>query len=418
MVGSLRSVFSERGAMLGIAYLATLLVPWGLVFNRGLADGACVAVCVLFLLHSRREKSWRWLADPVVRAGVLAWLWMVATSFLALEIKPALSSAAPWIRFVLFYAATVHWVLKDRKALYVLASMLVAMFALISVDTLWQYASGVSLTGNPTDVTGRLTGPFDNVKVGIYLSKLLLPVLAIGLYMCITQQQRGILVGLSVLVSLVLVCILLSGERTAFVSASLGLLLAGVGFARLYPSARKKLLLLGVTVCVAAASVAATQPWVQARLQETQRVFESVGGSPYGKLATAGYRIGMDNMLAGVGLKNFERACLATPTQGELYCNLHPHNPYIEWFAAGGLVGLTMFLGLLLALVKVALATTRLQPREYRLMGVFSLAVLLLNFFPLLPTQSMFSNWPAILQWYGISVMFATLTAFSDKREG
>ncbi len=417
MVGGLRSVFSERGAMVGIAYLAMLLVPWGLVFNRGLADGACVATCLLFLLHSRREKSWQWLADPVVRAGVLAWLWMVATSLFALEIKPALSSAAPWIRFVLFYAAAVYWVLKDRKALYVLAGMLMVMFALISVDTLWQYASGTSLTGNPIDVTGRLTGPFDNVKVGIYLSKLLLPVLAIGLYVCMAKKQRSRLVGLSALVSLVLVCILLSGERTAFASASLGLLLAGVGFARLYPSARKALFLLGVTVCVAAASVAATQPWVQARLQETQRVFENVGNSPYGKLVVAGYRIGMDHMLTGVGLKNFERACLATPTQGELYCNLHPHNVYMEWFAAGGVAGLVMFLGLLFALVKVALATTRLQPREYKLMGVFALALLVLNFFPL-PAQSMFSNWPAILQWYGISVMFATLTAFSDKREG
>lgn len=43
----------------------------------------------------------------------------------------------------------------------------------------------------------------------------------------------------------------------------------------------------------------------------------------------------------------------------------------------------------------------------YRLLPACAVAVMLVNFFPIMVTQSAFSNWPAILLWYSVAVAFA-----------
>ena len=51
-----------------------------------------------------------------------------------------------------------------------------------------------------------------------------------------------------------------------------------------------------------------------------------------------------------------------------------------------------------------------------RLLPAFALAGLVTNFFPFMPTQSIFSNWPAILLWYEISVAMASMNVLEKQK--
>lgn len=400
-----------------IAYAATLAIPWALIYGRGVADACCVLIGILFLLHSAKNRRWEWLRDPVVRVALLTWAWLLlVVTPLAVQPDQSFIMAGPWIRYVLLYAALRHWVLDDALKLRWLGKWLVAMLAFVAVDTVWQYISGVSLTGNLRDEGGRLTGPFNHVKVGIFAAKMLVPAAGIYLFFSLRdgrKKQTYFAIGLLCFASIV---IMLSGERTAFLSSFAAQTLTGLWFLLSVPSQRFKLACGLVAWLACLGTLSATQSWVQERTSGLYNDLSNFHASPYGELFHGGLLLGADNILTGTGLRGFREACPELIRQEKIsYCNLHPHNPYIEWFAEAGLPGLLLFLALVLLLVRTCVDSLRQSSGIDRVPAVFALACLVQNFLPLMATQSSFSNWPGILLWYSVGLALASLNALPKK---
>jgi O-antigen ligase len=393
------------------AYAALLVIPWALIYSRSLADGCLVLICLLWLSQSAAKKQWGWLKDPLVATGLCAWLWLLAVvSPLAADRMDSFSIALPWIRYIIFYAALRYWVLTSKESLFFLGQMLAAMLAFIAADTLWQYVHDVSLTGKLRAENGRLTGPFDNVKVGIFAAKMLIPAMGLCFFIALMKRSRPWIAGGFGLLVIVMTTIMLSGERTAFCSAFLSLLAAALCLAYFEPAFRKFCSITSLLLVVVVGYLLLTQPWVQVRAGEFYLTLQNFGASDYGQLYKAGYLLGMENPLTGTGLKGFRALCPELIAQGKIIsCNLHPHNAYLEWFSEAGIVGLLLFLAMLYTMARLCVQTFKEQHGMYRLLPAFALACLISNFFPFMPTQSFFSNWPAILLWFCVSVSLASL---------
>jgi len=399
------------------AYFATIILPWALIFSRGIADACCVFICVLWLWQSFEKKQWGWLNDPFIKAGIIAWLWMIViVSPFAVMPKESISMAAPWIRYILLYAALRYWVLCSRESLFLLGKILAAMLVLVMVDTLWQYITGVSITGHIRDKSGRLTGPINNVKVGIFIAKLLFPTSGIFLFFSILHKKNIAIFASVLLILSSIMVIMLSGERTAFFSTVIAISALTACLAVVEPTFRK-ILLFGIIILICGVSfMLATQPWVQVRANDFYYIISNFFESNYGQLFKAGYFIGGEHWITGAGPKGFRELCPDLITRHKVfYCNIHPHNPYLEWFSEAGAIGLMLFITMISCLIYICLKDFIKRRSIYRILPAFAFACIIGNFFPFMPTQSQFSNWPAILLWYSVSVAIASLNIKDDK---
>ncbi|NBX02500.1 MAG: O-antigen ligase domain-containing protein [Alphaproteobacteria bacterium] len=402
--------YSSQQVLWSIAYLFTLLLPLGLIFSRGFAEVCVAMVGLSWLLHSAANKNWLWLYDPIAKIGGVAWGWLLFSSFFADNALDSFAVAVPWIRYILLFMALKEWVLTSKKSLMFIAKFLLFVVCLVIVDVIWQYIFGISLTGNLRDSSGRLTGPINNVKVGIFTAKMLLP--AIGIYFFFAIQEKSIfriIFSAFVLMSGISM-IMITGERTAFASTIIGISCSAILLSVSMPKIRKYVALIALLIAVGAQFLFVTQDWVRDRASGAYLIVSNYPQTNYGKLAIAGYLIGKEHFLVGAGLKGFRELCPSLIKEGKAdYCNLHPHNPYMEWFASAGAIGLVLFMSMVGGIAYICVKQFMLQKGTMKLLPALSLATIIANFFPFMPTQSIFSNWPAILLWYSVSLAVASL---------
>ncbi len=215
----------------------------------------------------------------------------------------------------------------------------------------------------------------------------------------------------SILVLIAAICmILVTGERTAFVSTIIGMGFSALLIAISEPRLRKPVTITAFAVIILALLLFVTQDWVKVRAYDFYTIILTYPQTNYGKLAIAGFNIGAEHPLTGAGLKGFRELCPKLTLGGEIdYCNLHPHNPYMEWFAETGAIGLLFFVIIVGYMIYICLKNFMSQNGVYRILPAFALACIITNFFPFMPTQSMFSNWSGILLWYSVSTAIASL---------
>lgn len=408
---------ARRDVRWGLAFLSALLLPWMLIFARAGIEVTCGIIGLMFLWHSARERDWGWLRVPFARIAILAWLWLVlVVTPLAVDSKAGLSDAVMWFRLPLLLLALRYYVLRTHEARLSLAWMLVLMLLLVAMDSLVQYATGVSLTGHARLASLRLTGPFTNPKVGVFMGKMLLPAAALLVASGIAARKRmPVWVGLA-LCMLVVGVILLSGERSALLSTLLGM----ASIAGLMMLAEKRLrvpcILAGIAGVAAMGLLYTQNDWVHLRGDQAVEVMAHYWQSDYGLLSDAALTMAKEYPLHGVGLGGFRKLCPPLDYNGAIFRGLHPHNAFLEWLVEAGVPGLLLFVALLFVLAREAWRQWRAQTGLAGLLPAAMLGALVQHFFPLLGMQSIFSNWSAMLVWYTLGVMAAGLPLTNTRK--
>ncbi len=380
------------------------LFPALLALTRAGADVALCLIAAMFLLASALGRDWAWTQQPEIRVLAALWVYLWATAWLT-PIDPAAGFQAGliWGRLVLFYAAMRYWLLRTSKELALLSATGMAIIVLLALDTAWQYVTGEDALGRPL-LGDRLSGPLNTPNIGNLLLKVGLPVLGLTLYGLVTQGRARYGWGVAALALALMALVLVSGERSIALLTLLALAVGG-GIVFWYaPPLRRHVLGFCFAAAALLALLAATQAIVQSRGEFLLRQLADFWNSTYGQLFTASYRLWQEHPWFGIGAQQFVKACpTAMERFGIAYCDMHPHNLYLEWLVDTGIIGLGLFL-LALGIMMWQLL------REISFTGWTSiltacactqLAVLL---FPLIVTQSQFSNWPGMLFWYSLSL--------------
>jgi O-antigen ligase len=399
----------DEGIAWKIAFLAALLLPWMLIFDRTGAEICCALIGLTFLWRSAATRNWGWLRDPFTMLCALAWAWLLlVVTPLALDPGNSLAPAAAWIRIPILFIALRYWVLAKPDKLYTACIVIAGMLSLVMVDTLWQYMTGLSLSGNSVGQDERLTGPMDAPKVGLFIGKLVVAAAVVG-WATTPRIRRFSWVRWGLLVLAGVATIMLAGERSAFLAAMLAI---AVGMGLLVVMERRFRLpciglgLAGMALCI---GVYLTNDFVRERAKFAARTITHYSKSDYGQLVQVGYNIGRENMLHGVGLKGFRKLCPELDHYGVLFRGVHPHNVYIEWFAEAGLPGLVLCVAIIVTLLGMAGCVFWRSSGRGRIVPAIACGVVLQHFFPLMGMQSFFTNWSALLVWYSMGLIFAAL---------
>jgi O-antigen ligase len=379
--------------LLNIARGLVVILPVCYLLGRVPTDVAVSLVALLFLARSIVQRDWSWTRSGWLRIALVLWAWTLFVSALALDPHLSFQQSLFWWRFLIFAAALEWWVM-DEVLMRRLLMVATAVVTAVAVDTWVQYFTSTDLLGHPRPDETRLTGPFDDKRVGSWLMRLMFPVVLGGItWHAWKQRQNAAGVLLAVMILIVGGAIAVSGERMAT-----GLTVLGLAIAVFLLKGRIRWVFsagLGILLVTGLVIAATNHHMVDRYVSQTAQTAEDISASSYGTIWRSALHIFARRPLVGVGLKNFRVACddptYSLPASETYRCETHPHNLYLEWLVGSGGVGFTLFLALVTAWAR------RLVPPLWRgsaspwLYGPAIMVFLIL--WPIGPTGSFFSNW-------------------------
>ncbi len=387
-----------------ISFVLLCAMPLLLAVTRAGADIAVSAIAVFFLIQCALRHDFSCFKKPELVAMLALWGYLVCQSLLLSDSSTALRSLA-WLRFVLLYAAVTHWLLISPARIWLLAKFTAATLLLLMVDTYWQYLHGISLSGREYPHENRLGGPMTHPNIANLMLKTFLPVAGIWAWWVSSRRQNYLHMAFAVGVALLFVLVLLSGERSSSLLMLLAIASICVGFFIYDARLRQQVLLAALLFSVLLIIIIATQDVVHMRAAHLISQLSDLGGSVYGQLFIAAFHFWQTSPVFGLGAGEFKYAC--EPAMALLhttYCDVHPHNIYLEWLSETGTIGAALFITAMGLVVKSVWQQRQSAPL---MLWLFPMVALVVVLWPAIVTQSIFSNWPAMLFWYSLSIAAA-----------
>ncbi len=419
------------------------LIPLFLITGPALPD-ISITFFILIIIIFRRDliskinESWMFFL-------LLLWLWFLCISFFAYNFEKSIVDAIIFSRFILFIILS-YLILNyfNKRIIKNLLYFISICCFFVTIDCLYQfynysfdYGFGADILGRyPEGLYGRLSGPFNDLVPGSYLSRLLFFIFI--LYFFVKNENLKynyyIKIFLYVSISLILVVIYFSGERMALATAILGYLICFI-FSKEY----RKLIL--ITTFIASSfivininlhphftntvileskashegliiqkkfqcsddsnSICVKEFLVQPAFTEVLKNFDK---SAYGEIYMSAFHMWNDYKITGIGLNNFNILC----NENDKYrkynknfgCTTHPHNLYIQALVETGFIGLIIFvIVVLMMLYKIYL----IEEKNIRFPLI---AAYLTIFWPIMSTGSFLKNWNMVFICFIISLCF------------
>tara|TARA_A100001015_G_C15042166_1_gene740473 strand:+ start:1358 stop:2710 length:1353 start_codon:yes stop_codon:yes gene_type:complete len=428
-----------------------MFLPLGLMLGIATTDIPMTGSALSFLLFSYLEKNFSWLRTTWFKWALMFWAWVMFISIFSVHSAGAFKQALVFIRYPLFAAALAHWLLRNSTIRRYFLWILTITMIFTSLDVWLQFITGhdilghaaqmsyPSIDGKSTSMVSRLTGLSTKENPGKKLMMLAFPVVA---YMMVYLRQKKIALwksaGVLGCILVILVSVIITGER----GASL-LMLLGLGLLFLLIKHYRPLVLLITGLFLAACVLflyhnsylysryqrivavvqdisapvtqkiehvlttpsVAQQVILPARLGQPKEQARPLDGpTAYRNLFTTAWHTFKDHPLTGVGIKQFNAVCQATPNYPGKYCSTSPQNMYLELLACTGMIGFILFMGMsfswLRAIVRRADMTgkqTELFKNNPVMMAVG--VALLIRFWPLICSSSLFFAWSGMSYW-------------------
>ncbi len=413
MQGVAASRTEALAALLVLAVLA--LLPIGRSAELPIAIGA---LCGLVMIARRRID---WHAHGAARLALMlfACYWLPALFSLAGAVAPekSASTVASMLRFLPF--ACFVGVALGAPATWPRSVVAVAAISALWLLDAWvQYTTGFGIAGAPE--IERLSGIFgaDNLKFG--------PVLAtLSPFVLLVARDLGGRTGLLLAFLLVLVPILLSGSRAAWLSYAV----VCVIFAWREAGSLRRFapLLIGIAIAIGAALVGVERvsPALQARLDRSLLALagteQAIDEASAGRLTIWRTSVAMieAHPLTGVGVRGYRHDYIAHAGPGDRFAPTgaregaaHPHQIVLEVLSETGWIGLLFWI-----LGSVVAVHAWWRAGSERRARAFAPAVALIAMcFPLNSHFAFYSAWWGLLFWWLLALYCAAIGERRDEQ--
>tara|TARA_A100001015_G_scaffold217622_1_gene244520 strand:+ start:2506 stop:3789 length:1284 start_codon:yes stop_codon:yes gene_type:complete len=374
-----------------------LLGPFILLIERSPADIWLSLLAVVFAARALWQRDGIWLRHVWVRAAFMFWAVCLLSAALSTAPSYALGEAFSWFRFPLFAMATVFWLGKDRRLIYLmLLSTGVGMMIMTGILT-----AEILIEGQKN---GRLLWPYGDLNPGNYLAKAGMPAFCVMVAFAFGARGKTSLV-MGALVSFSLALSVLSGERINLILRVCAGFLAGVSWRFIW----SRYVLFAALVLAIGLTVSGLQGGMQGRF--TTAIFNDLptgSSSDYYRVMGGGVMAFLEAPLLGIGTANYRDLCADILPGGSAFrCDNHPHNYYIQMLAETGILGFTTGVFMICTIILTLFRAGRANRQN--IVAATSFIVPLGLFFPLQSTADFFGQWNNVFMWSAVALSMASV---------
>ena len=404
------------------------LFPLFIVLGNAAVNLIFLIIFILYLLSCITEKKFFFLETYEFKYFSLFYVYLLINSFLADDIIVALTRSLPYVKFFVFVLIFKNLIDERKINLKILGYLWFLIIFFLSLDIIYQSIFGYDIFGYVAEYSTRNSGFFfDELVAGGFLVAFVF--LSIFL---IKRQINNIFFYL--LIIFFLIVIFLTGERANFLDfliLTICIYLFCVNKNLLYKFFS---LFLSFLVIIFVFSTfdsfkgryLSTISYSQ---DENLNLLDTYFTSEYGAHSISSFLILKDNLLFGVGNKNFRSVCneykieaidfqkkiildnrdiltsLSIEDEKGLYphgCSTHPHQIYNELLSEHGLIGSII---ILFIISKLLLKNFSFKKKD--IINKVCFFYIILYFVPILPSGSFFSTLPSTFFW--INYLFYTV---------
>ena len=371
-----------------------LFIPVFLVTGPAIPDItlSLIAIFGLFLFY----KNWQIIKETKIlflfsSFFFIFYTYLILGSFFSLDFKYAFLNSIPFIRYYFFTIAVVFLLNSNFNFfMNLLFNILTVLLLILSIDGIYEYFFHYNIfhTSNNAYIENRISGLFrDEWIIGSFFVR----ILPIYIYLFFQVSNNKNIYIFSATVFLSFLIIFLSGERAPLLLSFIIIffLLINLKINRNYLFLF--IILFFVINIIDDSSIK--------RILLLANISEK-----YYMMYHTAILMFIDNPFFGIGANSFRNLCeiYSYALYGMNGCSSHPHNIYIQLLAETGFIP---FLIILMAFLVSFFYVFKFVRYNINKSLQFLLILILINFFPLLPSLNFFNNWFGAIIFFSIPIL-------------
>lgn len=400
--------FSQQSRLTLATDSFLLFLPFAALIGNSYSDIWLSVTAAALLVYSAIKRDWRWARETWFVLAIVFWAWLMIASIVSQWPQNAMAQAAPWIRFPVFAAAFAVFYSSERmkKAFMTAATAGVMILVVTLLIERLQHPDAVRLYGT----WGQHT------KAGWYLVGIGLPVILWHMQ-SLKDKPSSYAWRLPIILATII-----STISTGEVFSSIIIVAGTTMFAViLRPSWKVMAGAAGASILLAGLLLGTVDGLHERFVYSFAHRLPWMATSDYYDAWVGGLRVGLLNPIIGVGADNFEAYCNVQKQAGQLAdalkvskCHPHPHHLYIQVFAETGIIGLLLFVALVAAIMKKALACHPFTARKVEQTAPFM--VLFLVFWPISTYSQAFGQHKNFFTWFLVGWALALCRSYMTSQ--
>ena len=381
--------------------------PLFIILGNAVINFVLFTVSVLYLISCLIEKKIFFKETYEFRYFLFFYIYLLANSFFSEDIMISLQRSVPYIKFFILVLIFKSLIENGKINLIKLGYIWFAIIFVLGLDIIYQSIYGYDIFNYVSINDARNSGFFfDELVAGGFLVSFVF----ISIFL-ITIKKRNSFLYLFLIFFLLVV--FLTGERSNLIDYLVILLLA-LFFCIKINLIFKYLLLIfsfGVVIFIVLSFGNFKSRYLSTisfSQDKNLNLVETYLTSQYGSHSISSFLILKDNLLFGVGNKNFRLSCnhykndvvnFQERISEKRYdyangCATHPHQIYNELLSEHGIVGLIVILFIMYRLI-----LSNLSIKKKCNVNLVCFFYIILFFVPILPSGSFFSTLPSTFFW-------------------
>ena len=381
--------------------------PLFIILGNAVINFVLFTVSVLYLISCLIEKKIFFKETYEFRYFLFFYIYLLANSFFSEDIMISLQRSVPYIKFFILVLIFKSLIENGKINLIKLGYIWFAIIFVLGLDIIYQSIYGYDIFNYVSINDARNSGFFfDELVAGGFLVSFVF----ISIFL-ITIKKRNSFLYLFLIFFLLVV--FLTGERSNLIDYLVILLLA-LFFCIKINLIFKYLSLIfsfGVVIFIVLSFGNFKSRYLSTisfSQDKNLNLVETYLTSQYGSHSISSFLILKDNLLFGVGNKNFRLSCnhykndvvnFQERISEKRYdyangCATHPHQIYNELLSEHGIVGLIVILFIMYKLI-----LSNLSIKKKCNVNLVCFFYIILFFVPILPSGSFFSTLPSTFFW-------------------
>lgn len=424
-------------------YIFFILIPISYILGNGIINSFIVLSIIFSLIFLERNKIFSSEKKIIFTFFLLFFYLQINSIFINYENSNLISSIS-YLRFFLFSLIILYLLQVEFISLKHISNIFIVITLFVSIDIIYQYVFYKDLFGYKPGICSypkgvplceRFSGVFgDELIGGSFLANF--GIFSICLYLYCNKINKKQILFSSIFGILTISAIIISGERSALLTAMYCLIIYTIFNKNLRSLLIKIVVIVSVIIIIAinfsdnAKHRFVTWPYDYLINLPGDNLFIKYLHSSWGSHYISAYYIFSENIIFGTGIKSFREVCkpieknkiiekynILRTDQPKNFCSTHPHNMQIEMLSDLGIIGFVLIHLLFYYILFDKYSLKNNISEKNKNIALFILVLISANFLPFRPSGSFFSTLPAYNIWIlvGFYLYFANRIELNEK---